>query len=222
MGLFWYLFASKRPCFLLISWCWLSNDIEVPIEYRLELCICDMVGVGPKINNSKYLWPCLDLNFFDQSDKIFCGQNFSSEVRRTRKILEHLQGFCIWTLHSCNLPKIIKKRYPMVLHLEFVFWATWQMREQTWHICQAAHGLAKGRSYASPGPRATRTFFAPYIAIASNTIAAFRCRTREGHHRDRKPSPHTMSSRTPPRQETRNESDTSRRGGTCNERWEQE
>jgi hypothetical protein len=33
----------------------------------------------------------------------------------------------------------------MVLYLEFVFWSTWQMREQTWHICQAAHGFAKGR-----------------------------------------------------------------------------
>jgi hypothetical protein len=45
--------------------------------------------------------------------------------------------------------------------------------------------------------RATRTFFASYTAIASNTIADVRCRTRKGLHRDRKPSPHTMSSRTP-------------------------
>ena len=53
----------------------------------------------------------------------------------------------------------------MVLHLEFSFWATWQ-------ICQAAYDLAKVRSRASPSPRMTCS-----------------------------------------------ESDTSRRGGTYNERW---
>ena len=78
----------------------------------------------------------------------------------------------------------------MVLHLEFAFWSTWQMREQTWHICQAAHGLAKGRSSASFNPPRIpdflRAIYGPSIAtetprrslpIASNTIAAVRCRT---------------------------------------------
>ena len=55
-------------------------------------------------------------------------------------------------------------------------------------------------------PRMTWTFFAPYIAFASNTIAVVRCRTREGLHRNRKPPSHAISSRT-------------HCGGTCNERW---
>ena len=42
--------------------------------------------------------------------------------------------------------------YPTVLHLEFVFWTTWQIREQTWLNCQAIDGLAKARSRASSGP----------------------------------------------------------------------
>ena len=57
----------------------------------------------------------------------------------------------------------------MVLYLEFAFWKTWQIREQTWHICQAEHGLAKGRSRASPGlprdPNFLRAISGPSIAI---------------------------------------------------------
>jgi hypothetical protein len=77
----------------------------------------------------------------------------------------------------------------MVLCLVFAFWSTWQMREQTWHICQAAHGVAKGRSRASLGPPRNpdflRAIYGP--SITSNTIAVVRCRTREGLHCDRKP-----------------------------------
>jgi hypothetical protein len=78
----------------------------------------------------------------------------------------------------------------MILHLEFAFWSTWQMREQTWHICQAAHNLAKGRSSVSPGPphdpNFLRAIYGPSIVtkpprrplpIASNTIVVVRCRT---------------------------------------------
>jgi len=50
------------------------------------------------------------------------------------------------------------------LHLEFVFWATWQMREQTCNNCQTVEGLAKAlhtpsstadRSHEGLHPRAT-------------------------------------------------------------------
>ena len=54
-------------------------------------------------------------------------------------------------------------RYLTILHLEFTFWATWQMREQTWHNCQAADGLAKARSCASPGPTRDPNFSSHYI-----------------------------------------------------------
>ena len=33
-------------------------------------------------------------------------------------------------------------RYPTVLHLCFAIWATWQLREETWHKCKAAGRLA--------------------------------------------------------------------------------
>jgi len=33
-------------------------------------------------------------------------------------------------------------RYPTILHLCFVIWATWQLREKTWHKCKAAGRLA--------------------------------------------------------------------------------
>ena len=98
----------------------------------------------------------------------------------------------------------------MILHLEFAFWVTWQMREQAWHICQAAHGLAKDRSRVSPGPPRDLDFLRAIY------------RDREQHHRRR---PLQNSRGIPSRQSgwhrggTCNESDTSRRGGTCIERW---
>jgi len=87
----------------------------------------------------------------------------------------------------------------MVLHLEFAFWATWQMIEQTWHICQVTHSLAKGRSHASPGPPRNPNFLRAIYRDREQHHRHHRrpCRTREGLHRDRKPPPHAMSSRTP-------------------------
>ena len=54
-------------------------------------------------------------------------------------------------------------RYATVLYLEFAFWPTWQMREQTWHNCQAADGPAKARSRASPGPPCDLDFSSRHI-----------------------------------------------------------
>ena len=54
---------------------------------------------------------------------------------------------CIWVICQKAL-----KRYPMVLHLEFAIWPTWQMREQTWQKCQAvddfANPIARAKSRA--------------------------------------------------------------------------
>ena len=54
----------------------------------------------------------------------------------------------------------------MVLHLSFVFWQSWQMREETCHFCQIPDDLAKAdRSLLLRGfwsPTCLRLLFAPY------------------------------------------------------------
>ena len=91
------------------------------------------------------------------------------------------------------------------------------MRERTWHICQAAHGMAKGRSRASLGPPRDpdflRAMYGPSIAtetpqpstrrrpqlivVARDSIpstgpprAVVRCRSRPTPYRAKTPSPH--------------------------------
>ena len=82
------------------------------------------------------------------------------------------------------------------MHLEFVFWTTWQMREQTWHNCQAADGLAKARSRVSPGTPRDPNFSSRHICSidrnrnpsALHAPPSVAGRSREGLHHKHRPS----------------------------------
>ena len=73
--------------------------------------------------------------------------------------------------------KIHKNTSPMVLHISFAFFETWQITGEAWHLCKSVHDMANTnlprllRAIENPPPQIHHLFLSLYIVMAHAGLA---------------------------------------------------